>query len=105
MDYVIEEVFEILCDIDKILTFKFRLESDGEDQYREILDSYYFEWCYEKYISEEGNNYENDYESYIEGNFIDILNITDSLKNSDLEIGRAHVRTPVTSLSRMPSSA
>jgi hypothetical protein len=62
MDYVIEEVFEILCDIDKILTFKFRLESDGEDQYREIIDSDYFEWCYEKYISEEGNNYENDYE-------------------------------------------
>jgi len=52
MDYVIEEVFEILCDIDKILTFKFRLESDGEDQYREILDSDYFEWCYEKYVSE-----------------------------------------------------
>jgi hypothetical protein len=29
-------------------------------------------------------NYEKDYESYIDGNFIDVLNITDSLKTSDL---------------------
>ena len=29
-------------------------------------------------------NYEKNYESYIDGNFIDVLNITDSLKTSDL---------------------
>jgi hypothetical protein len=29
-------------------------------------------------------NYEKDYESYIDGNFTDVLNITDSLKTSDL---------------------
>ena len=52
MDYVVEEVFDIICDIDKVLTVKFKLESDDDDQYREILDSDYFEWCYEKYISE-----------------------------------------------------
>ena len=80
MDYVVEEVFDIICDIDKVLTVKFKLESDDDDQYREILDSDYFEWCYEKYISEEGNNYDESYgeeeESYFNNRFnVDMWNM------------------------------
>ena len=32
-------------------------------------------------------------------------NVSDEAIVSEIQIGRAHVRTPVTSLSRMPSSA
>ena len=64
MDYVIEEVFDIICDIDKVLTVKFKLESDDVDQYREILDSDYFEWCYEKYLGD-GKCSSSKYVSYI----------------------------------------
>ena len=69
MDYVIEEVFDIICDIDKVLTVKFKLESDDDDQYREILDSDYFEWCYEKYLRDEESDYEESYEEEEDGYF------------------------------------
>lgn len=69
MDYVIEEVFDIICDIDKVLTVKFKLDSDNDDQYREILDSDYFEWCYEKYLRDEESDYEESYEEEEDGYF------------------------------------
>lgn len=62
MDYVIEEIFDIVCDVDKILTVNFKLEGDEVDSYREIIDSDYFEWCYEKYLRDEELNYEDTYE-------------------------------------------
>ena len=37
--------------------------------------------------------------------FSERLELAQSIRFVDVEIGRAHVRTPVTSLSRMPSSA
>ncbi len=79
MDYVLEEIFEIVCDIDKVLSVKFRLEGDGDNSYREIIDSDYFEWCYEKYITEEEINYEEYYEEedvYFNDRFsIDVWNM------------------------------
>jgi hypothetical protein len=41
MEYTIEEIFEIICDIDKVLSVQFRIEGDGEGYYRELLDSDY----------------------------------------------------------------
>jgi len=60
MNYIIEEIYEISCDTDKILTVVFRLEGDGEDYYRKLVDSDYYNWCNEHYISEGENFYELD---------------------------------------------
>ena len=63
MEYVIEEIIDIVCDVDKILSVKFRLESDPINRHREIVDSDYYEWCYELYVSEnEGSNYTDIYD-------------------------------------------
>lgn len=50
MKYAIEEVYEIICDIDKIITVTFKVEGDGEGYYRELVDSDYYNWCYEHYV-------------------------------------------------------
>lgn len=52
MDYTIEEIFDIVCDSDNILTVTFKIEGDGDDYYRELVDSDYYNWCYEHYITE-----------------------------------------------------
>jgi hypothetical protein len=62
MDYIIEEIYEIFCDTDKVLTVNFRVEGDGEDYYRELVDSDYYGWCNEHYITE-GDNL-TDYDRY-----------------------------------------
>jgi len=48
-NYVIDEVIEILCDVDKILTVKFRLNEDETTTHREIIDSEYYSWCEENH--------------------------------------------------------
>ena len=69
MDYVIEEVFEIVCDVDKLLSVKFRLDGDGDDYYRQIVDSDYYDWCYEKFLTEEEDSYEDDEDEYFSDRF------------------------------------
>ena len=80
MNYVIEEIFEIVCDIDKVLTVKFRLEGDGEDYYREIIDSDYYDWCHELYTNDGVDSLYNGYEEeegeYYSNHFsVDLWNI------------------------------
>jgi hypothetical protein len=62
MEYVIEEILEINCDVDKVLTVRFRLEEDAEDTYREINDTDYYEWCYELYSNDGIDSFYNGYE-------------------------------------------
>jgi hypothetical protein len=50
-NYVIDEILEVLCDTDKILTVKFKLEDDNT-KYRELVDSEYYYWCEEHYFVE-----------------------------------------------------
>ena len=52
MEYTIEEIYEIICDVDKILTVKFKVDGDGDGCYREIVDSDYYEWCNELYLND-----------------------------------------------------
>jgi len=30
MEYTIEEIYEIICDVDKILTVKFKVDGEGD---------------------------------------------------------------------------
>jgi hypothetical protein len=79
MEYTIEEIFEIICDIDKVLSVQFRIEGDGEGYYRELLDSDYYDWCYEKYVTEEDrlmDLYEEEEGDYYEDSFsVDMWNM------------------------------
>lgn len=79
MEYIIEEIFEIICDIDKVLSVQFRIEGDGEGYYRELLDSDYYDWCYEKYVTEEDrlmDLYEEEEGDYYEDSFsVDMWNM------------------------------
>jgi hypothetical protein len=90
MDYVIEEIFEIICDVDKVLTVKFRLEGDNEDTYREINDTDYYEWCYEIY-SNDGidllySGYEEEDGDYFSDHFnLDIWNMYYSNEDSVID--------------------
>ena len=52
MEYVIEEIYEIICDVDKVLVVKFKIEGDGDGCYREIVDSDYYDWCYDLYLND-----------------------------------------------------
>ena len=45
------------------------LNGKNVNKYREILDSDYFEWCYEKYLREEESDYEESYEEEEDGYF------------------------------------
>jgi hypothetical protein len=81
MKYIIEEIYEINCDVDKILTVQFKIEGDGEGYYRELLDSEYYDWCNELYLND-GNvygdleTYEDDDDGYYDNRFnIDIWNM------------------------------
>jgi hypothetical protein len=56
MDYTIEEIFDIVCDSDNILTVTFKIEGDGDGYYRELVDSDYYNWCYEHYVTEGQEN-------------------------------------------------
>lgn len=56
MEYVIEELYEINCGDDKILSVLFKVEGDGDDYYREIIDSEYYDWCHELFLTD-GNIY------------------------------------------------
>jgi|Laugrespbdmm15dd_1035085.scaffolds.fasta_scaffold49670_2 hypothetical protein len=52
MNYTIQEVYDIICDLDNILTLVFKVEGDGDDYYRELVDSDYYNWCYEHYVTD-----------------------------------------------------
>ena len=45
------------------------------------------------------------FKEYVQGLFIDLYTQDEFNRRVDAKIGRAHVRTPVTEKSRMPSSA
>jgi hypothetical protein len=51
-NYVIDEILEVLCDTDKILTVKFKIGIDDVTTHREIVDSEYYSWCEENYFNE-----------------------------------------------------
>ena len=55
MDYIIDEIYEIFCDTDKLLTVTFKVEGDVEDSHRELIDSDFYNWCNEHYITEGEN--------------------------------------------------
>lgn len=52
MNYTIQEIFDIICDSDNILTLIFKVDGDGVDYRRELVDSDYYNWCYDHYINE-----------------------------------------------------
>lgn len=89
MEYTIEEIFEIICDIDKVLSVQFRIEGDGEGYYRELLDSDYYDWCYEKYVTEEDglmDLYEEEEGDYYEDSFsVDMWNMYYSNEDSVMD--------------------
>lgn len=69
MEYIIEEIFDVVCDMDKILSVKFRIEGDGEEYYRELVDSDFYEWCYEQYINDGVDTYYGGYDEE-EGDYL-----------------------------------
>lgn len=75
MGYVIEEFHEIICDVDKILTVKFKVDGDGDGCYREIVDSDYYDWCYELYVNDGVDREYSGFDGELEDYFGDYFNV------------------------------
>lgn len=56
MEYTIEEIYDIVCDIDKILTVQFKVVGDGDGHYRQLIDSDYYDWCHEHFVNDGGTS-------------------------------------------------
>jgi hypothetical protein len=80
MEYVIEEIYEIICDVDKVLVVKFKVEGDGDSCYREIVDSDYYDWCYDLYLNDgvdtEYRGFDEEEDGYFGNHFnVDLWNL------------------------------
>lgn len=80
MEYIIEEIYEVICDVDKIFTVKFKVDGDGDGCYREIVDSDYYDWCHELYLNDgvdtEYMGYDEEEGDYFGNNFnVDLWNM------------------------------
>ena len=80
MEYTIEEIYEIICDVDKVLVVKFKIEGDGDGCYREIVDSDYYDWCYDLYLNDgvdtEYSGFDEEEDGYFGNHFnVDLWNL------------------------------
>jgi hypothetical protein len=102
--YVIDEILEVLCDTDKILTVKFKIGEDDITTHREIVDSEYYSWCEENYFNE--NEMDDELDEYEEEGYYGFrfdMGIWES-KYSDSDLVMEYIYESYPHLSDLPNN-
>lgn len=102
--YVIDEILEVLCDTDKILTVKIKIGEDDITTHREIVDSEYYSWCEENYFNE--NEMDDELDEYEEEGYYGFrfdMGIWES-KYSDSDLVMEYIYETYPHLSDLPNN-